>query len=141
MTIEDALRELVELNATIAFATEGGKVTISIASEGRRVGWTFDRESCSTSALSVVSWKIVTLTKALKKALAERENVMANVHRRTCELFDMQSPDTHKLTARDLLQFAQIVDEELFRVEKSIGVKRGDARGLVDAYGQTETKG
>lgn len=141
MTIEDALRELVELNATIAFASEGGKATISIASNGRRVGWAFDRQSCATSALSVISWKIVTLTKALKKALAERKQIMANVHRRTCELFDMQSPDTHKLTVRDLLQFAQIVDEELARVESSIGVTRQDARGLVDAYGQTETKG
>ena len=68
---------------------------------------------------------------------------MGNVAKRLKELHDLPNSklaDGVPASLCDLLQFAQIVDEELDAVVKSIAVKRQDGRHLVEQYGQTETK-
>ena len=138
MTIEQALRWLTWRGARLRLWLEDGEARVEVRLGGERErAWqkSVSAESLGEKPLSVLSWQLVSLVKEM-----QRREFMAKVHRRTCELFDMQAPDSHRLTARDLLQFAQIVDEELEQLQKSIGVKREGARHLVDEYGQTETK-
>ena len=138
MTIEQALRELSGLNATISFRSIGDVTSMSIACRGHRVAWFYDPMANGQCNLSVLSWKIVMLTRALKRRI-----FVANVSKRLEELFDLKNSaeqGARPATLLDLAQFAKIVDDELDRLETHRQPQVEDGRKLVEEWGQTETK-
>lgn len=137
MTIEQALRYLARRGTRLNLRLEDGHVRTEAVIGGRKEA-VFARKvlaaSLDSSNLSVLTWQLVSIVQQM-----QREEIMGNVHRRFFELIsptDLEKP----VTLKDLVNLASIVDDELARVEKSIGFKREDGRALVEAYGQTETK-
>lgn len=138
MNVEQALRIFAGHQATIRFSLGGGFVTFRASV---RMGDGLRNAFCETAklpgpgeSLGVLSWMLV------KGAIHfQRSLFMAQIAKRFKELH--QGTDRNATaTIEDLIELAEIADEELAAVEKTIAVKREDASGLVKAYGQTETK-
>lgn len=131
MTIEQALRYLAKRQLSLRFSLRDGLLWISVKLPERMVATSAPAESLAASQFSVVTWKIVTLVQQL-----QRSEIVGNVKRRFLELVSHSDNLPNRVaTLADLRDLAAIIDDELAKLNP-----RQDARGLVDDYGQTETK-
>lgn len=134
MTVEQALRWLASQDAELRFSTTAQFATLRIRCGGRTVSNSVNLEGLLHPSLAVLSWQLVSLTLKL-----QRNHLMGAVAKRFKELHDNLTNDA-PATLADLADLAAIVDDELEKVQQSMGIKREDASELVKAYGQTETK-
>lgn len=141
MTIEQALRWLTRRGAYLRFWLEDGAANVEVRFGGaceKRYRRTVNAESLDEKPLSVLGWQLVSLVREI-----EKEEAMGRVQKRFSDLIGRSggNPAVSQIARlQDLMDLAAIVDDELAKLEQSQGLTRSDARGLVDEYGQTETK-